>query len=94
MSLRAGSLLKELRPHICCSTGHNGCLHCMAQLQRSIAARGGSMPSPSNSWGKSITQVVPYSCAHHPLFQQLRAAQLSLTILVVFLPGKMLYSVD
>ena len=66
----------------------------LAQLQRSIAGARGSMPSPSNSWGKSITQVVPYSCAHHPLFQQLCAAQLSLTILVVFLPGKMLYSVD
>lgn len=29
----------------------------LAQLQRSIAARGGSMPSPGNSWGRSFTQV-------------------------------------
>ena len=29
----------------------------LAQLQRSIAARGGSTPSPSNSWGRSVSQV-------------------------------------
>ena len=29
----------------------------LAQLQRSIAARGGSMPSPTNSWGRTVSQV-------------------------------------
>ncbi len=31
----------------------------LAQLQRSIAARGGSMPSPTNSWGRTVSQVRP-----------------------------------
>ena len=31
----------------------------LAQLQRSIAARGGSMPSPTNSWQRSFSQVSP-----------------------------------
>ena len=60
----------------------------LAQLQRSIAARGGSMPSPSNSWGKSITQVVPTSRTLVPSLQQQCAAQLNLTILDSFSPGK------
>ena len=29
----------------------------LAQLQRSIAARGGSMPSPTSSWGRAVQQV-------------------------------------
>ncbi|CAL5219904.1 g1831 [Coccomyxa viridis] len=40
----------------------------LAQLQRSIAARGGSMPSPTSSWGRTVSQGPDRHASLHDAF--------------------------